>query len=149
MYTKPNTLHLVVAFFLVLGAAFTVSCNQQGRGFALPEGDIESGKAAFTRLGCDECHSVGDIAWEGEDQSMHVKLGGEVANKKTYGELVTSIINPSHEMSKRYAAEHAEVSPMTEYNEVMFVSELVDIVTFLQSEYELDTPPGYYAPYPH
>lgn len=149
MYKKPTMLQLLMVIFLLSGAALIASCNQQGRGFALPEGDIDAGKQAFTRLGCNECHSVGDIAWEGEGGNIHVMLGGEVTNKKTYGELVTSIINPSHEMSKRYAAANEDVSPMTQYNEVMFVSELVDIVTFLQSEYELDTPPGYYAPYPH
>lgn len=149
MQNKPSTLHQMSVLLLGLGLIAFAACNQQGRGFALPEGDIQAGKEAFTRLSCNECHQVADIAWSGEDGSPNVPLGGAVENTKTYGELVTSIINPSHKMAKKYREENGGASPMTSYNEVMFVSELVNIVTFLQSEYELDTPPGYYAPYPH
>jgi len=147
MYTKTNLKNRILLMLFALGLITVVGCNQQGRGFALPEGDVEAGKAAFTRLGCNECHNVGDIEWAGTNESLRVPLGGETDTKKSYGELVTSIINPSHKMSERYAAENTDVSPMTKYNEVMFVSELVDIVTFLQSEYEVETPSGYYAPY--
>ena len=145
--TTTNLRNRILGVLFLLGLIALVGCNQQGRGFALPEGDMEAGKMAFTRLGCNECHNVGDVEWAGTDESLHVPLGGEVTTMKSYGELVTSIINPSHKMSERYAAENTEVSPMTQYNEVMFVSELVDIVTFLQSEYELETPSDYYAPY--
>ncbi len=147
MYTKSNLKNRILGVLFVLGLIALVGCNQQGRGFALPEGEIEDGKAAFVRLGCNECHHVGDIEWAGTDENLHVPLGGEVATQKSYGELVTSIINPSHKMSNLYAAENADVSPMTKYNEVMFVSELVNIVTFLQSEYDVETPSDYYAPY--
>ena len=72
---------------------------------------------------------------------------------QTYGELVTSIINPSHRLARGYAVEEIASeegeSEMKNYNDVMTVSELIDLVTFLQShyslrEYEITRYPLYY-----
>ena len=63
-----------------------------------------------------------------------------MARIKTYGELVTSIINPSHRLAKGYAEANVAMegkSNMTVYNDVMTVRELIDLVAFLQSHYEL------------
>ena len=35
----------------------------------------------------------------------YVELGGNITKVKSYGELVTSIINPSHDLAKGYAEE--------------------------------------------
>lgn len=123
-----------------------IGCSESQRGFALPEGDVESGKASFVLIGCTQCHSVGDIAWDGgsSENSIHVPLGGKVSRLRSYSELVTSIINPSHKVDKKYLLEpysSAEgQSNMIKYNDFMTIQDLVDIVTFLQSEYQLDRP---------
>lgn len=135
---------------LLIAAAFTLGC-QQSRGFVLPEGDIEEGKAVFVNLDCNQCHSVADIIWQGEEGDVEVELGGEVTSMKTYGELVTSIINPSHKIASRYLREKVAVedhSKMRIYNDIMTVQELTDLVAFLQSEYELAVPESpYHYPY--
>ena len=66
-----------------------------------------------------------------EKQEQSIKLGGEVARIKTYGELVTSIINPSHKLAKGYppeavASEEGQ-SKMKNYNDVMTVSQLLSV----------------------
>jgi cytochrome c2 len=134
---------LFILFFLL------VSCDlgpNSGRGFSLPEGNIEKGRATFVELECNACHSVGDIEHvagrEGPD--INVKLGGQVTTVKTYGDLVTSVINPSHRTSGRYtkqkfATEGGE-STMVVYNEIMTVQQLVDLVTYLESNYEIVPP---------
>ncbi|MCA9231605.1 MAG: hypothetical protein KDA57_13220 [Planctomycetales bacterium] len=69
-----------------------------------------------------------------------VALGGKVSQIKTYGELVTSIINPSHRFAKGYTPGEVAVegeSKMTNYNDVMTVSQLIDLVAFLQAHYEI------------
>ena len=61
--------------------------------------------------------------------------GGKVTSIKTYAELVTSVINPSHKIAKGYASssvQRAGTSLMRNYNDVMTVTELTDLVTFLQ-----------------
>lgn len=72
---------------------------------------------------------------------MVVVLGGKVAHIATHGELVTSIINPSHGFSRRYPAEavmEGDRSKMTNFNEKMTVAELINLTAFLQSRYELE-----------
>jgi len=71
---------------------------------------------------------------------------------KSYGELLTSIVNPNHIVSAEYRAtlEAAErkdpQSPMPVFNDVINVTQLIDLTAFLHSRYELLSPQyrGYY-----
>ena len=146
----PNYLMMVL---LLCGGLFVSSCNDQARGFALPEGDIEKGKTIFNRFICNECHSISDIEWKGGRDNLNILLGGATTVKKSYGDLVASVINPSHKISRGYKEQNTSLtteeglSKMKNYNEVMTVQELIDVVTFLQSEYKVKTPPMDYYPY--
>lgn len=154
MYSKNNFFRILspIMFFLIILYVGT-GCNSQGKGFALPEGNLKTGKATFTKLKCNECHSISDIEWAGNANDLHVALGGKVRFIKSYGELVTSVINPSHKISTNYYGQKTvrsnedNSSKMTNYNEVMTVQELIDIVTFLQSEYKIDRPVHNYPMY--
>lgn len=144
-----NLLNYLIMFVLLCGSMLISSCDRQERGFALPEGDIEKGKVAYERLACNECHSISNVDWRSGKDSLKIHLGGEVTSLKTYGDLVTSVINPSHKVAGFYKQKTAEgdLSMMKNYNEVMTVQELIDVVTFLQSEYEVVSPPTKYYPY--
>ena len=143
------TLTFVVLFWGILLS----SCNEQARGFVLPEGDIDKGKATFKRLECNACHSIAEIEWKGGNDNLKIPLGGEIPTKKTYGNLVTSVINPSHKIARSYQQKNDSLttekglSKMKNYNEVMTVQELIDLVTFLQSEYKISIPKRDYYPY--
>ena len=144
-----KSLWQILSLLLVaMGAFVNPGCNQHSTGFALPPGDLEDGKITFVGLSCNTCHSVADIAFAGvEGKDLHFELGGEVTRIKSYGELVTSIINPSHKIArdfKRTLEEKKVDSPMANYNYIMTVQELVDVVTFLQKQYNLVTPESYY-----
>lgn len=146
----PNYLLMLI---LLCGCMFINSCNEQARGFALPEGNIEEGKATYMRLACNECHSISEIAWKGGNDNLNIQLGGEVTSKKSYGDLVTSVINPSHKIAPRYKQKNAtetneaEHSKMKNFNDTMTVQELIDLVSYLQSEYNVTIPKTYYYPY--
>ncbi len=113
------------------------------RGFSLPEGDPGAGQQVFVELQCNACHQMAGIeqlAGEEGKPKISVKLGGKVSKIKTYGELVTSIINPSHRLVKGYPADEIQnggESKMRNYNDVMTVTQLIDLVAFLQSKYDL------------
>jgi hypothetical protein len=145
MAFKINSFRSVLLITLFITQLILIVGCGQGRGFALPTGELEAGKTAFTKFGCNNCHSVGDIEFKGLDENLKVPLGGAVTMVKTYGELVTSIINPAHKIDKNNQL--VDGFKMKTYNEVMTVQELVDIVTFLQSEYEIKTPSHYSYPY--
>jgi mono/diheme cytochrome c family protein len=123
------------------------------KGFSLPEGDAIRGKDAFLYMHCHECHMIA-----GEDlprvelaDPPFVELGGTVTQVKTYGELVTAIINPSHKLAKGYPLDvvsNEGRSKMPIYNGFMTVQELIDIVMFLQPYYEVYVPEYEYRVYP-
>ncbi|ARN75154.1 c-type cytochrome [Oceanicoccus sagamiensis] len=111
------------------------------RGFSLPKGDIAKGEEVFTTLGCMSCHTIKGIE-NNSTQTLEkpVPLGGKVSRIKTYGELVTSVINPSHKIARSYSKEVATQpgqSPMPSFNDTMTVAQLVDLVTFLETNYQL------------
>ena len=131
-------------------------CASKEENFTLPKGDAERGQAAFVNFRCYDCHRVHgvDLPPAEEPNQVMVELGGKVERLRDYGDLVTAIINPSHRLASGYTpnlvAQEGK-SRMTVYNDVMTVSQLIDIVTFLQSHYELQpyepTPyPDYYGP---
>jgi len=145
-----NLPNYLIVFVLLCGSLLISSCNSQARGFALPEGDIEKGKVTYKRLACIECHSIPNIEWKGGKDNLKIHLGGEVTSLKTYGDLVTSVINPSHKVASFYnqkTSTEGGLSKMKNYNEVMTVQELIDLVTFLQSEYQVVSPPTHYPYY--
>ena len=123
------------------------------RGFRLPDGDPVAGREAFLYMQCNQCHTI-----VGEDLPVipladppYVELGGPVSRVKTYGELVTAIINPSHKLADGYpedlVSEEGE-SNMYVYNGYMTVQELIDIVMFLQPHYNVIVPEFHYRVYP-
>ena len=123
------------------------------RGFRLPDGDSVAGREAFLYMQCNQCHTI-----VGEDlpeipfaDPPYVELGGPVTKVKTYGELVTAIINPSHKLADGYpedlVSEEGE-SNMYVYNGYMTVQELIDIVMFLQPHYNVLVPAFHYRVYP-
>jgi len=130
-------------------ASILAGCDtgpKSAMGFSLPDGDARHGRALFQTLQCHACHAIEGIEQLGSsaEQGISVKLGGEVSRIKTYGELVTSVINPSHRLAKGYPLEEIQsngVSKMRNYNDTMTVSQLIDLVAFLQSEYKLEEHP--------
>ena len=139
---------------IVTGFALLTACQNQSSGFVLPDGDVVQGKLVFTDMGCTRCHSIADIAWAGTDEldDPQIVLGGDVTSVKSYGELVTSVINPSHKIAKKYLKndkmllkEGVSKMEFYHYNEIMTVQQLVDLVTFLQSEYKLIQPNNPYS----
>lgn len=124
-------------------AAGCATAPKSGEGFTLPRGNAQAGKEIFIDKQCNACHKVSGIdqieAEDGKPQ-MSIALGGKTTRIQTYGELVTSIINPSHRLAKGYPLGEISVdgqSKMRNYNDVMTVTELTDLVMFLQSKYKL------------
>lgn len=142
---------------LMVGLFAISACDQDAvmsqRGFRLPDGDPEAGREAFLYMQCHQCHTI-----KGEELPMipgqeppYVELGGMVTKVKTYGELITAIINPSHKLATGYAREVVAddgESKMYVYNDHMTVKELTDIVMFLQPHYDVVVPNFRYPVYP-
>ena len=143
--------------FLIFLTACGSKENKMAKGFVLPKGDIEKGMVAFTELKCHSCHTVSGEVFPKltEKSDVQLQLGGEVRKLKSYGELVTSIINPQHSVAKEYLNDVAEDqrdgtrSPMPSLNKIMTVDQMVNLVEFLNARYikfETDVEYPYYGP---
>ncbi|WP_019530825.1 c-type cytochrome [Dasania marina] len=137
---------IIYTVLVLVVTQLLVACGdptKSGRGFTLPEGDAQKGQDAFLALHCNSCHAIkgrADIP-HSEEAAITVKLGGTVRIIQNYGQLVTSIINPSHRLAKGYPQamiQSGEQSLMPNYNSVMTVQQLTDLVAFLQAQYEMD-----------
>ncbi len=94
-------------------------------------------------LRCSSCHEVegleGDLPAPVATPLTGVKLGGLAMREPTDGELVTSIVNPSHRLYPAGEEERitsGEGSRMGNLNASMSVQDLIDIVAFLHDRYE-------------
>ena len=118
---------------------------QSGRQLRLPKGSAENGKVAFVTLKCTECHTVVGVELPKPvvAPDLVVELGGSVARLRTVGDLMTSIIHPTQAVSikMKRPAVGAPVSGMPDMNDTMTVSQLVDLVRFLQPRYAEMAPP--------
>lgn len=146
--------HRVRSVLLVAMAIGLGGCQEppeSPRGFRLPEGDPAAGRIAFVEKLCHGCHSVSGVDLPDLELGVAViELGGQVTRVKTYGDLVTSIINPSHRLEPGFpgaALSRDGESRMPAMNETLTVRELVDLVSFLQSHYEVVAPRFAYPTY--
>jgi hypothetical protein len=135
-----------LAAILLFGLLAACGGRHSAAGFRLPEnGDAERGKTAFVALQCYGCHTVANVDLPPPTSvGMPVPLGGVVYEVRTDGYLVTSIIHPSHAVvhppGVAVVSGEAE-SHMPDFSRTMTVRQLVDLVAFLQSTYEVSPPP--------
>ena len=141
-----QTLHLRDAAGFPLWSGGSARARPQMKALAgsrwtlqLPEGDLARGKAAYRNLWCHGCHVA--KGYEKEFPAPYaqppvpVVLGME-PSKRSRMELVNSLINPSHSIDPKLQKElvtNGQFSRMGDYNEIMTLQQLSDIVTFLES----------------
>ncbi|MGD8339608.1 MAG: c-type cytochrome [Gammaproteobacteria bacterium] len=115
-------------------------------GYPVDEGDVDAGRQAFIDHQCHACHSVSgvDLPPLAGASDVLLELGGETSTVRSYAGLMTSIINPNHEISEEYRsrlARNAQLplnSPMPmPHIDNMTVRQLIDLVAFLDSRYIL------------
>jgi len=142
----------IVIKLVALGALICLTaCNRDDHrqgDIYLPSGDAAKGEVHFVSLGCVGCHSIigADLPEPVEAGPVRVLLGSRTSRTMSYGQLVTSIVNPSHRLSPRYRREEVSQegkSLMTSYNDVLTVTQLTDLVAFLQAHYRKADRPGY------
>lgn len=143
MRYKAVVFNLGLAAFvpLVVGCAATSLF-----GFPADEGDIVAGRQAFLDHRCHQCHSIADEQLPplaGAERPI-LELGGPTTVVRSYADLTTSVINPSHSISERYREQELlnvrvplESSMPRPNLDTMTVRQLIDIVAFLDSKYRV------------
>lgn len=114
-------------------------------GLVIGEGDPDEGRANFVKLHCHSCHTVYNITFPPMPTPLRerIPLGGEVAVLPTNGYLATAIVNPSHDLPKRFSREVTSDrgrSRMADYGDYITIHQLRDLVAFLHTRYRVATP---------
>ena len=145
---------VALCMLICLSACDLDDCSQGN--IYVPEGDAVKGEMYFASLGCVNCHVVigAELPEPAEAGPVRVVLGSQtqIGQELSYGKLVTSIVNPSHRLSPRYRKDEVSEggeSLMPSYNDVLTVTQLTDLVAFLDAHYETADRPDYeYRAYP-
>ena len=139
---KTTILSLGCLLLLAALSACTVE-SPPVKGFVMPAGDVALGEQVFIKYGCYGCHTIPgvDLPSVEPEPALVLEIGGDVYRVKNEGELLTSVINPTHVISQEFIAklEGADStnvsSPMPYYGDTMTITEMVNLVTFLHSHY--------------
>lgn len=136
--------------FVSLGALLLLmaltACTRESapvKGFVMPQGDLAQGEQVFVKYNCHACHTIPGVDLPKFDPPppLVLVLGGEVYRVKNSGELLTSVINPTHVISEEYistleeAQQAGTTTPMPYYGDTMTISEMVNLVSFLEAQY--------------
>jgi mono/diheme cytochrome c family protein len=135
---------------LVLLPLVLAACGggrKSSAGFRLPDGDVHRGRAIFAEMKCSSCHEVAGESFPAPiaDPPVAVTLGGVVSQPRTDGELFTAIVNPSHRLARPGrdgVVASGRLSRMGDFGEALTVHDLVDVVAYVQSTYEVVPPPA-------
>jgi L-cysteine S-thiosulfotransferase len=139
-----------LALFLASCACLACGAGRKGSsGFRLPDGDPERGRMVFVANRCHDCHTVAGENFPAPvaEPAVPVQLGGEVPVAITDGDLMTSVVYPSHRRAARAepaALVSGKLSRMGDFSEAMTVRDLIDLVAYLQSRYRVMPPTPYY-----
>lgn len=139
---------LVYVLFLLIGCDSTAGSRDM---IHLPPGDATRGKEHFVALGCISCHTVLNETLPAPEIAgpVRIRLGNTTSTALTYAQLVTSIVNPSHRVSRFHLKKYASADglpTMPVYNDVMTIAQLSDLVAFLAPHYAKASRPGYQYP---
>ena len=136
----------VTGFMAVLVMSISGCAYTPIFGFPAEAGDTVAGRQAFIDHQCHACHSIAGERLPplaGADSPI-LELGGETIYAKNYADLMTSVINPDHRISERYRDQllrqgmlPAETPMPQPHVDTMTVRQLIDLVAFLDSKYQL------------
>jgi len=131
---------ILVLVFAVCGCE---AQRESAEGFRLPDGDPKAGEQVYAAMSCASCHGIANAGQETAPTGTKVlALGGTSSNLPSDGYLVTAIINPSHVITTQPGIESttpAGDSRMLNFNKTLKVSELIDLVAYLQTLHEFRT----------
>ncbi|MDP6582431.1 MAG: c-type cytochrome [Vicinamibacterales bacterium] len=137
---RRRTISVLACAVWLLATSVAAQSGYIMLGVPVPRGDAEAGRHAFGDLRCVTCHRL--IAEPDLTAPTSANLGpdlGGVQAAMSTSRLATSILVPSHTISREIDADHRQRmldtggSAMGDFTDVMTIRQLVDLIAFLQS----------------
>ncbi|MEQ1841123.1 MAG: c-type cytochrome [Verrucomicrobiales bacterium] len=135
---------LAVSLLIAGGISRYASADEAAeKGAIVPPGKEERGLTLFVEKGCYQCHSAGATKLPEVDLAprLVIELAGDLHTAWTRDDFAKAIMNPNHVVAEDYriammrVGDHfkAENSPMPEFVDLLKVSDLIHLTTFLDS----------------
>lgn len=129
---------IVVAVGCLLPAAVESGKGEEPRPFVLPVGDAVAGESVFIRLECYSCHNVSGKSYE--EAKGREPIGPELnathaaqSRESIAGRLISYDRFLSEGHYKATYSRSDGSSRMANFNDVMTVRDLIDLVEFIKS----------------
>ena len=134
----PRLFVIVLALTMLFGCQarnpqYESVAKAESTEFFLPAGDPEAGRKSFTDLRCNVCHRV---MWGGFPVPTAPNQGPILTTDHgawSSARLASAIIAPSHSLSPEWKNVPGGVSPMGDYDNVMTIRQLSNIVSYIHS----------------
>lgn len=134
-------LSLIAFPFLILSLSDAQDPLRKSR--IVPAGSETAGKTLFVEKGCYQCHTANEIKLPTAelDDMLLIDLGGDEHNGWTRDDFAKAIMNPNHTVNPDYEkammilGDHFKAvnSPMPGFNDILTVSDMIHLTTFLDS----------------
>lgn len=112
----------------------------------IPKGSIIAGKTLFVEKGCYQCHAAGEISLPQSAlaETLIIELGSNRHVEWTRDDFAKAIMNANHTVSPDYEkammilGDHLKAvnSPMPTFNDILTVSDLIHLTTFLDDLFD-------------
>ena len=132
---------LLAATVLLFATRLPADSEQPESKPIVPKGSETAGKTLFVEKGCYQCHAAGDVSLPRSEleEKLIIDLGGREHEGWSRDEFAREIMDPQHTVAPEYRVImitlgdklKAESSPMPGFNDVLTVSDLTHLATFL------------------
>lgn len=146
MLDEMKSLLPALAFSLLIASGSThyaTASDPSAKEPVVPPGKEERGLTLFVEKGCYQCHSAGATKLPEVDLAprLVIELAGDLHSAWTRDDFAKAIMNPNHVVAEDYRVAmmrvgdnfKAENSPMPEFVDLLKVSDLIHLTTFLDS----------------
>jgi len=133
----------IIAILYASSPVFSHGDDSERAGPVVPEGSELAGKTLFVDKGCYQCHNAGEIRMPAGEFTdlLVIELGTRDHAAWTRDDYARAIMNPDHTISPDYRKVmtilgerlKAESSPMPAYADLLTVSDLIHLSTFLET----------------
>lgn len=143
MSSRTRFSHLrYLAFLAGISALLIPELHSEDQRSIIPPGKPEIGLGLFVGKGCHQCHSAGSTKLPPVDLAprLVIELAGDIHEAWTRDDFARAIINPNHAVAEDYRVAmmrvgdnfKAENSQMPDFTEMLSISDLINLTTFLE-----------------
>lgn len=143
---NPSCALILIAAIGLSFPSFLSADPNESQTTVIPKGSVIAGKTLFVEKGCYQRHAAGDISLPQSalTETLIIELGSDRHVEWTRDDFAKAIMNANHTVSPDYEkammilGDHFKAvnSPMPTFNDILTVSDLIHLTTFLDDLFD-------------